>query len=104
MQSGEPGLVGNSAAFPRATVTATLFGAGLLTAPQARPKVSRHPFRLGFPCSNPCSARASDHAVHFASNRRAIVSFDVKDRGEDFCLTVGSTMGDPPSSQAGVGD
>jgi hypothetical protein len=36
--------------------------------------------------------------AHFASNRRAIISFELKDTGRDFHLTVASTLEDSPAS------
>jgi hypothetical protein len=36
--------------------------------------------------------------AHFSSNRRAIISFELQDRGEDYHLTVASTLGDSPAS------
>jgi hypothetical protein len=36
--------------------------------------------------------------AHFSSNRRAIISFELTDRGRDYHLTVASTLGDSPAS------
>ena len=36
--------------------------------------------------------------AHFASNRRAIISFELRDTGRDYHLTVASTLGDSPAS------
>ena len=36
--------------------------------------------------------------AHFATNRRAIISFDLRETGRDYYLTVASTLGDTPVS------